>query len=602
MTPLQILQDIITIAKAIHKQVEAAKNVHAKLKELTCTTIPLLITSTEGLSTLPDNQRFIQSLKELHIRIANTQVLVEKIMKMSLMSRFFYAHTNEGEINDCQQRITEFIPLLTLGLHVLQVMNREKDRQDAALNQQALFAQMEQALRDGQAAARMDQRELDAIILKQLASVRHRFERLAAPQAAPVSPVLPKELIVNLYDIVFEQKIEEGEFGSIYQGTWQGQPVTIKCFDHMATAQERAQLTREAQVMSRLHFGAITHFYGACLDPVRMCLLMSIMEKGNLQTALASLSLTDRLSMAKDLAQGLAYLHAQNIIHGDIHPKHIGVNQHNQAKWTDFGLVRVRAAGIATLPRVSQEAAWQAPESWQNRAALTPASDVYSFGMLLWTLITGRLPYADISIFDVMQLVQRGERETIPSYVPRECRDLIEACWAKDIAKRPTASEIAEVLKTLPLTKPVVTLPRAISPTGQEYYERGVASERTGNIAEAYQDYKRSYKKDFFKAYTRIGLFALQGDGGAIVDKQKAQVCFEHAAAHGHADAMFNLGRMFEKGYITTGVQDDAIALSWYEKALKANPERARYQEKVATLRARMRSSEMNTVTQRCFK
>lgn len=128
---------------------------------------------------------------------------------------------------------------------------------------------------------------------------------------------------------------------------------------------------------------------------------------------------------------------------------------------------------------------------------------------------------------------------------------------------------------------------RAPSPTGQEYYKRGVSFEKAGDMVEARKNYQRSYQKDFFKAYTRVGLFALEGQAGVPVDKQKAQTCFEHAARHGHADAMFNLGRMFEKGCTTTGIQDNDTALFWYKKALKVDPEHARYQEKVTALTAR---------------
>lgn len=598
MTPLEILHDIVIIARAVYTQVELAKNNKKKLHVL-MHTMQLLITSLEGLSDLPNNKHFVDSLTAFHGCIKDTQTLVNKITEMGRARRFFYAQSNEEDINHCKQKIIEFIPLLSLGLNAQHLMDRERDRQDALADRQAFVEQKERELREAQAEAKMEQRERDAILMKQLASVRHQLAKQSSPASSPVSPLLLEEFTVNLYDITFDQKVEEGDFGSIYQGTWQDQPVTIKCFDHIATEAERAQLTREAQVMSRLHHETITHFYGACLDQERPCLLTSVLENGTLETALSSLSLAERLMMAKDLARGLAYLHAQSIIHGDIHPKHIGVNQHNEAKWTDFGLAKVRAAGIATLPRVSLEAAWQAPESWQNRAELSPASDVYSFGMLLWTLVTGKFPYAEVSASNIIRLVKRGERETIPREVPKECRYLIEACWAEDVLKRPTATQVAQALKTMPLPTPVVTKLRSASPTGEEYYERGVESQRIGNMVEAYHDYQRAVQKDFFKAYTRVGLFALQGLGGAAVNKAAAQAALETGAARGHGDAMFNLGRMAEKGDTPTGVADDITALAWYEKALKTDPEHPRYQEKVATLKERTRSSAMNAATAR---
>jgi serine/threonine protein kinase len=300
--------------------------------------------------------------------------------------------------------------------------------------------------------------------------------------------------------------------------------------------------------------------------------------------------------MAKDLARGLAYLHSQAIIHGDIHPKHIGITHQHQAKWTDFGLAKVRAAGIATLPRVSDEAAWQAPESWQNRTALSTASDVYSFGMLLWTLISGKFPYAQMSATSVIQHVQQGKRETL-STLPQALRELIAACWHSDANARPSAQQITRSLASMEIHQF-----RPASPTAEEYYERGVKAQQAGNMPEAYQDYQRSAQKDYFKAYTRVGLFALQGLGGAVRDKAQAETNFKTAASRGHADAMFNLGRMYEKGDTVDGHTDDVKALTWYERARNADPDHPRYQEKVVTLTQRVQSSEMNAVTQRFIR
>jgi tetratricopeptide (TPR) repeat protein len=593
MTPVQILQDVIIIARAIKAQVDLAKNNKEKLRTLS-RTIECVIVSLEGLETLPDNKHFVKSLTDFQTCIHDAQKCVIKITQMGKMTRFFYAQSNESDLNTCKAAIIDFIPLLNLGLNAQHLMDKEQDRRDALADRQAFIAQKEQALREAQSKAKLEQRERDAIILKQLASVSRRIDRQSLPLAVAA---LPEELIVNLDDIVFEEKLVEGDFGSIYQGTWQDQPVTIKCFDHIATESERRHLVREAQVMSRLHHDTITHFYGACLDADRPCVLTSVLAAGSLETVLASLALDKRLAIVKDLACGLAYLHSQPVIHGDIHPKNIGINQHHEAKWTDFGLAKVRSAGIATLPRVSYEAAWQAPESWQNRAELSTASDVYSFGMLLWTLVTGKLPYADITAPNIIRLVERGEREVIPNNVPRDCRELIEACWSADPTQRPTAKQITQRLSMLDLHAF-----RAPSPTGEEYYERGVTSHKAGNLPEAYADYQRGVQKDYFKAYTRVGFFALQGLGGVSVDKAKAQSHFEIAAARGHADAMFNLGRLFEKGDTATGDIDLEKALFWYERTLKADPEFPRCQEKIASISAQLHSLKQNAVTARVRK
>lgn len=579
MSPLAILQDIVTIAQSIHSQVKLTEGNQNKLATLT-KTMDVAISALEGMATLPNNQHFIKGLTEFQERMTKTYQLVDEIRRMNYAMRFIKAGSNQSRIDESRQSIVEIASLLGLGLSAQQLMDKEQDRQDEAADKHSLISKQEQFLRKAQNTSQMTPLELDFIVRKQVASFQHHLETQLALTHLNGIPILPERLRVNLYDIIFEQKINEGDFGSIYQGVWHEQQVTIKCFDHLATENEQQRFTREAQIMSHLHHETIARFYGACLDPERMCLLISIMEKGSLQTALPLLSFSDRLKMAKDLARGLAYLHERDIIIGDIHPKHIGVNQENQAKWTDFGLAKMRATNTTTLQRNSEEAAWQSPESWQNRAALTPASDIYSFGMLIWSLITGRFPYADIPPWEVMPLVKRGKREIIPNEVPNTCCTLIKACWSSNSAARPTASQVAQALQLID-----EAAFRPPSPTGEEYYALGVAAEQAGHLIEAHEAYTKSSKKNYFKSFTSLGLFALQGLGGQEVNKREAQIHLEQGAKAGHPRAMFNLGRMMEKGDNETHTVDNEKALFWYEEALRADPRDTRTIKKINDLK-----------------
>lgn len=357
--------------------------------------------------------------------------------------------------------------------------------------------------------------------------------------------------------------------------------MTIKWVEHLTTEDERQLFIREAQVMSRLRNEHITPFYGACIENHRMCLVMGVMEKGDLGSVLTTLTLPERLTMAKELSLGLAYLHDQGVIHGDIHPQTIGVNRYNQAKWTEFGLVKTRSRSIASIMTVSQEIRYQAPESWQRRATLSEASDIYSFGVLLWTLMTGCLPHAHLRREDIMARVKQGYREPIPSDVPPECAALIEACWSTEVSRRPRAMDLARSLQAINLAPP-----RPISPTGEEYYAQGVNAENDHAMEEAYRLYERAAQKDgYMKAFTRLGLFKLEGLGGQAINKREAREHLEKGAEKGHVLAMFNLARMHEKGQTETGTPYYPKALFWYQEVLKRDPEDTRAQEKVAALK-----------------
>ncbi|MFI0434630.1 MAG: Sel1-like repeat-containing protein kinase family protein [Parachlamydiaceae bacterium] len=517
MSPLGVIKDIVGIGRAIHSQVQLAKRNQKQLETLG-KTVQATVSTLEGLADLPKTQNFIQALTELQSRIQETSGVVQEIVQMSSMMGFLNAGKNQTRIDECRKSIQECLVSLNVGLSAQQLIGENQDR----------------------------------------------------PDEGKASLFLPDTLILNLDDIVFEQKIKDDDCGSLYQGVWQERRVWIKCLDGIATEVDRLQLTREAHVMSRLHHSAIVEFYGACLGPEKVCLLTEIMEKGELTMSLSSLAFSDRLQMAKDLSCALAYLHRQEIILGDIHPRHVGVNEHNRAKWKDFSLAKSINPGIATLKKTSDEAAWQAPESWLNREALTRASDIYSFGMLIWSLVTGRSPFENVSVVQVMQKVQRGEREVMSRDIPPSCRELITACWSTHPLNRPTASQVAQVLHSFD---------DSLFCFGQEDYELGVAAEKAGEMARAYQFYLRSSEQGYFKSFTSLGLFFLQGLGGQQVDKVKAQDYLERAAAGGHGRAMFNLGKMMEKE------GNGAQALIWYEKAFEADPKDLRAKNKVQKLK-----------------
>ena len=304
MSPLAILQDLVTVAPSIYSQVQLVESNQNKLATL-AKTVRVSISALEGLATLPNNKHFIEGLTEFHVRVKDTYELVNEIANMNYTMRFIKAGSNLSRIDASRQSIVEIVSLLVLGFNSQQLMDKEQDRRDEAADKDHFILQQEQALRKTQSDSRIASHDFERIIQKQLITFRQHLETQLNTAQPLKTPPLPEKLLVNLYDIVFQQKINEGDFGSIYQGVWREQPVTIKCFDHLATDAERLQFTREAQIMSHLHHETIAHFYGACLDVERMCLLISIMEKGNLQTVLPSLPFSDRLTMVKDLARGL---------------------------------------------------------------------------------------------------------------------------------------------------------------------------------------------------------------------------------------------------------------------------------------------------------
>lgn len=574
------------IAQIIYNQAALVHSNQQKLKHL-AETIHRIVSSLQGLSSLPQNQQFIESLTALQLCLTETKDMIQALSAQGKFNKFFNAGKEAKQIDGFKQCILELVPVLNIGLTAQQLIDKARDREAEQLDRNYLKVQQEALFREQQ-QARLSPEDLDAIVRRQMMSLEGRLiQQLQASPTHHEKRLLPKGLEVNLCDLVFSHKICDSDVGALYQGTYQAQPVTIKWIDRLETAEERMQFVREAQVMSHLHNETIIPFLGACFEERHLCIVLGVIN-GNLAQFMTSYQRNQQtaLNISLDLARGLAYLHQNRMIHGDINPTNIGINRHNQAKWIDFGLVKTRALSIASLKATHQDIAWQAPESWQRRTHLTEASDVYSFGLLLWSLMTGNTPYEGIPAHEIITRVKAGYREPIPESLPTAYRALITACWSDNPSQRPTARDIVQHLQTI-----VLTPQRPVSPNGEALYEQGVAAQKSKKFEEALVLFERSCLKEYAKSYTSVGLFKLEGLGGQPRDKKGAIQYLKKAAEKGHARAMCNLGRIYEKGDTESNLCDYPEALDWYTKAAIANPKDVRAHEKVELLTTLLKDS-----------
>eukprot|EP01119_Soliformovum_irregulare_P011226 TRINITY_DN2796_c0_g1_i1.p1 TRINITY_DN2796_c0_g1~~TRINITY_DN2796_c0_g1_i1.p1 ORF type:complete len:382 (-),score=124.12 TRINITY_DN2796_c0_g1_i1:38-1183(-) len=159
--------------------------------------------------------------------------------------------------------------------------------------------------------------------------------------------------------------------------------------------------------------------------------------------------------MAKEAAKGISWLHSLSpvILHRDLKPENILMdNSGHTVKVADFGLSLVKDHSVQEkeeMKKIRGSPAFMSPEALLGKD-LTPGSDVYSFGMILWELITGNSPYEDLEIESFEQLIQeictKGTREKIPENTPNSLKALIEACWQHSPASRPNFLQIVNQL------------------------------------------------------------------------------------------------------------------------------------------------------------
>lgn len=316
---------------------------------------------------------------------------------------------------------------------------------------------------------------------------RHVNHQLAAPlpPLAPLPrPLLPGSPAAPHVDMDVDWSELEGNlgrclgtggFGSVYEATWRGKKVAVKMLPSFASPGTEGggeqhghgsgggqaayeALLREIKLASMFDCDRLVRVYGACTsDRARCCLIMELVTGGNLFQRIYDrnkrrLTYLEILQLAHDMAEGLAYLHP-SVVHRDLKPQNILLDEDGRAKLADFGISRVKDPTKSYITQVTNEngtPVYMAPELF-NGTRVDEKVDVYALGCILNEAYTRRQPWRDASHFFqiILKVAINGERPWVDPECPESLRRLIMKCWHQDPHQRPSCADIMRLTDLL---------------------------------------------------------------------------------------------------------------------------------------------------------
>ncbi|MFI5402171.1 MAG: protein kinase [Planctomycetota bacterium] len=258
-------------------------------------------------------------------------------------------------------------------------------------------------------------------------------------------------------DLEIVRELGRGAFGRVYlaKDLLVGRTVALKRVELPggAAEDERAALLREARLIGRLKSPHIATLYRVhpLPDAAGWIFELEYVDGGSLEDRLGRdprPPIDETRRIVREILIGLREAHGQGVVHGDVKPGNILFARDGAVKLVDFGLARI-AGDVslrASLPDVVGTPVYMAPEIVMGEPAAR-AADLWSVGVVLYRLLSGRLPFASKTLPTLFYAIQNGEPAPLDPRLPGPLVDLAMACLSKAPERRPASC--AEALAAL---------------------------------------------------------------------------------------------------------------------------------------------------------
>ncbi|KHN43737.1 serine/threonine-protein kinase STY13-like [Glycine soja] len=273
---------------------------------------------------------------------------------------------------------------------------------------------------------------------------------------------IDENLLIDPKLLFIGSKIGEGAHGRVYEGRYRDRIVAIKVLHRGGTLEEKVALenrfAREVNMMSRVHHENLVKFIGACKAPL-MVIVTEMLPGLSLRKYLTTIRPKQldpyvAIKFSLDVARAMDWLHANGIIHRDLKPDNLLLTENQKSvKLADFGLAREESV-TEMMTAETGTYRWMAPELYSTvtlrqgeKKHYNNKVDVYSFGIVLWELLTNRMPFEGMSNLQAAYAAAfKQERPNLPDDISPDLAFIIQSCWVEDPNMRPSFSQIIRLL------------------------------------------------------------------------------------------------------------------------------------------------------------
>lgn len=310
--------------------------------------------------------------------------------------------------------------------------------------------------------------------------VEDRLSRLESIESQDDNPpftrnnsmsVTLKEWNIPFQSLQLGEMIGRGVIGTVYRGQWHGE-VAVKKIDILDDNDDNGVnflnfFKREVATLPKLRHENLVLFMGACTKPPDLAIVTQLSKGESLHYLLHmrkhSLSANRIISIASQIAKGMGYLHARQIVHRDLKTRNIFIETNYKAVIADFALFNfvnfcklAKCGNYVHIP--PNWLCYVAPEIMRalsignpaNELPFTPESDIFAFGTVWYELLTCEYPFRGLPTETLVYLVGTGIKPSFKLQCPRDFKEVMRQCWSYHPQDRPEFTALVKQLDRLP--------------------------------------------------------------------------------------------------------------------------------------------------------